>query len=843
MEDKLSAAYIAAELGSDLENGLSIEKAHERIHSRGRNFIHIPKTRRKFKGFCRQMLSVMNIILILMAAAHLFYNDVNGMFLSLCLIGCALGNGIVGYINFNRDSEIPYVSEIGKRNVRVVRSGIEKEINSQLLAQGDIILLKKGDIVPADAKIISCENLTVDESVVNGGEAATLKSETGDDIALYMGSKIIEGNVKAIVTNVGGNTLLGSALNSLKAEFGDKSVFAKRIEAIGNLCGGAAAVMWVLALVLRLLNGNGIVSAVDNSIAAAITAIPISLSAVLLITMSLDARRLKKNGVDVGSVSALEAMGGATVLCVGKRGIITEFGFKVEEVRPGKDFGENSLRLLGAMCTTVDMHRKELKGDPIQLALIADAKENGITEKDIRTKAPVCNVLDNRGSKGIMTTVHKTENGYTVITKGTPEAVLSCCSYIYDGGTRLLKPNEDIAKTISDAGAMTEKGMTVLGVSFKDVSDLNGDLLSGMTFAGLIGFANPLRSDTAAAIKQLGSMGVKTCIITDDKISSAETLAKACGIESVMHGGHTIKQGVTKLKKTSIFAETPVSSKATLVEMINSKRENAAVAGRSSKDVQAMGKGEVSVTTNESAGVCVSAAGVRIDGSGLGKIAAAIRECKRSFINNDRLIGFLLSCNIAEMICAVISLGMGYSIPFSPMAVLWLNVVVAAFGAVAIWREPYHRSGKERKGDLIRMKKGKLSASAGIGAVVKGAITGAVVMGMYAVMIENVTAEDRRFAVFAALCLSFMLTAQSCRSEEPLYKRMGKNKTAWLCIVIQLCFAALAIASGEVRTVLGLSQTAAAGTIAAGAAVGVIPFVLTEGCKMIFKQRKIKNER
>lgn len=846
MEDKMSAAQIAAELGSDLEKGLSIEQAHERIHSRGRNKIRLPKAKRRLGEICRSMVCVMNTVLIFTAVVHLLCEGVHGIFLSVCLGLCALINGIVGYINFNRGSEIPHIAEIWQKNVRVIRSGIEKEINAQLLAQGDVIILEKGDVSPADAAVISCENLIVDESVINGGEASVVKGNMADGGAnrLYMGSKILTGSVKAIVTDVGEHTLLGSAVDSLSGGSKGKTAFAKRMERIGNIFGVAAVVMYAAAFALRLYAGKGVVSALDNSTAAALAAVPVSLSAVLLASTAADARRMRRNGIKLAGVSAMEALGSATVLCVGKRGILTELGFKVGELRPGKDFGENRLRLLGAMCTTVDPDKDAAKADPIQLALVNEALENSITLEDIRLKAPVCRVIDSRSVNNTMTTVHKRGNGFTVITKGAPEAVLGCCSYIYDGGTRLLNPNEDIAKIIGEAQQMAEKAMTVMGIAYKDVNDIDSPN-SAMTFAGLVGFVNPLRADTASAVKRLEGMGVKVCVITDDKMISATAVAEECGIgrENVLSGAEAYEKGITKIKATSVLAETPVGLKAAVVEMINSKRENVAVAGRSSKDILAMSKGEVSLTTKESAAVCVSGAGVNIEGSGLGKIADALRECRRTFVNNERITGYLLSCSIVQMVCALISLALGYSTPFSPMAILWLNVLVASVGAAAIRFEPYHGGISEITKDSDKIKSGHLSSHTSAAAVIRGIIGGGAIMLMYAAMIGKTAVEDVRFAVFAALCVNCIFAAQSCRSDKPIYKRLGKNKAAWACIAIQLCISAAAVLFARMRSVLHLGAMPNFGAAAIGAAAALAAGVVMEILKALSRPKKAKKRK
>lgn len=843
MDYKQSAADIAAELGSDLEKGLTIEMAHERVHSRGRNVIRAAKAKSTFAGVRSHLLSVMNIVLLLMAVIHLVYDGRSGIPMSVCFVLCAGVNAAVGYISFRRSNSAAAAAEAAQnQNVRVLRSGTVKTALATLLAQGDVCFLEKGMVVPADAKIIDCDSLTVDESIINGdGSLVTKAANAGIEdesiTALYMGTKIIGGSAKVIVTGVGNQTQLGAAIGLVGSRGEKSSAFAGRIVMLGNLCGAAAAVMWAVALIFRLVGGHGLVSAFDNSIAAAITALPVSLSAVLLITMSFDIFRLKKLGVDIASTSALEAMGASTVLCTGKRGVVTELGFGVHELRPGNGFDENDLRLLAAMCTTAEIGSDGPRGDVMQVALIEDALAHGFTAEDIRSAFPQERILDERSSKRIMTTVHKTDSGYRIICKGSADAVLSCCSNIYDSGMRPLDPQKDLAEIIGESQAMSASALTVIGVAYKDVSDLSGNFENGLTFAGLVGLSNPVRKDTAHAVKTLNGMGVKLCVITNDNLTSASALAEASGIgkDGVSRGSVVEPESLSRINKNMILADTPPSMKADIIAGINSRRENVVAAGRSSKDIDAMARGEVSIATDAGAAVCISASDVHVSGSGLGRIAAAIMECKRTFINNSHIICFLLACNAAEIVCAISSLVTGYSIPFTPGGILWLNAVIATVGAAAIWREPYHRQLTSRGRELNNMRKGHLAPSVLTGAAARGVLMGGAATLLYVLSAGSVGVADRRSAVFISLCSAFTFMAQSCRSAEPIYKRLVKNPAAIGCFVLAALVIALTLALPTLGDALRVSVPNA-DMLAAAVGVGIVPAMLTEIYKL-FKKR------
>ncbi len=847
MNYKLSAAELAAELGSDTETGLTVERAHERIHSRGRNVIRVPKVKRTFAGVFRRLLSPLNVALLLMAALQLAAGGADRFLVAAALALCAAVGAAVWYIGLRRQgSEAAALKSAREQSVRVVRGGSEQTVLATLLTRGDVILLSQGQTVPADAKIISCRSLVVDESFIDGDGSSVTKSavcglEDESITVLYMGSKILAGSARAIVTEVGGETQLGRAVEALGRKE-PSSALAARVSSIGSICAAAAAVMWAAALILRLAGGYGAASAFSNSCAAALTAAPVSLAAILLATSALDILGLKKRGVTVGSVSAMEAVGGSTVLCVGKRGALTELGFGVGELRPSKGFNENDLRLLAAMCTTAEINGGRASGDPMQAALIADALSNGFTAADIRENAPIERVLDNRGSAHVMTTVHKAEGGLRIICKGGADAVLSRCAYIYDNGARLLDPSRDIAAVIGEAQSMAAKELTVIGVAYKDAHDPGSDPESGLTFVGLVGLSNPLRKDSPQAVKVLNSMGVKVCVITDDNLTSASAVAEDCGIgASAVYRGAERIGSLRRLTRNTVLADTPPSMKADIVAEINSAGESVVTVGRSVGDVDAMSRSAASAATDASAGVCAAAADVNVSGAGLMRLAAAVRECKRIFVNNERIVGYLLSCNAAEMFCAVLALAMGYSIPFSPLALIWLNVVMASIGAVAVWREPYHRR------DSVRAKRqgrdgGRVTAALLRGVIWRGALMGGAAMAFYAASAGSLSVEARRAAVFAALCAAFVLMAQSCRGDEPVVKRFGKNPAALVCLALGLGAGALALLAPPLASALGVGAAAPA-PLSAAVGAGAISAVIAELFKAVREAAKPKKKK
>ncbi len=841
MNYRQSVKELAEELGSDLEKGLSIEKAHGRIHSRGRNMVRVPKKINTFVGMSKYIFSLMNIILAVMAVVYIFADGGRQWYLSLLFLACAVINAVAGCISFRRDSSpIKTVNSVQYSAVKVLRSGIEKTIPAMLMAQGDVFFLEAGQIVPADARIIECSGAVVDESILSGDGGSVTKSADpgqGDDAAfIYMGSRVLSGTIKAIATALGDNTQLGSTMGILSHSDEKRPSLARKLSSIGNIFSALAALMWLAALLIRLSGGYGVESAFNNSLSAALAVLPITLPILVLLTVSIDILRLRGKGIDLHSTNTVENLGASTLLCVGKRGTLTEQGFGVGAVKPGNGLEANYLRRLAALCTTVDVGGDIPVGDPMQVALVKDALANGCTVEDIRTSAPLVKVLDNHRENRLMTTVHKVDNGYLVICKGAPDAVAACCGRIYDNGIRPFDKSIDLANIIGESNHMADDALSVMAVAYCDTMFLpeeDGYPGTNMVFAGLVGLSNPIRPNTVASVKQLRSMGVRTCLITNENLTTAIAVARQSGIptDTVVQGANVDCVNVALLRKTSVFADIGAKLKADIVAAMNAEKENVITVGRGARDINAMNFADVSVTTDAGAKVCSAAADVKIKGSGMEPIAFAVRECKRSFFNIERMIGYLLICSVAQAVCIISSLVAGYSAPFSPLGIIWLEFAVSALAAIGIWCEPYHRR-PVKKTELNNMKSGRVATPILLNSIVRGVLVGAAAMAVYSYCSGRYDIYQRRGAVLLILSLGLTFIGQSCRSGEPLYKRLIKNPVSLVCLALDILICFLTFNSASLCRIFELDRPS--GNIAAiCVAAAIAPMLIVEVIKLI----------
>ena len=471
----------------------------------------------------------------------------------------------------------------------------------------------------------------------------------------------------------------------------------------------------------------------------------------------------------------------------------------------------------------------------MQVAIVKDAIANGCTVEEIRTSAPMVKVLDNHRENRLMTTVHKLENGYMVVCKGAPDAVAACCGCIYDGGVRPFDKSKDLADIIGESNRMADEALSVMAVAYCDTMFLpveDGYPGTNMIFAGLIGLSNPIRPDTVASVRQLKSMGVRTCLITNENLTTAVAVARQSGIptDTVAQGANVDCVNVAMLRKTSVFADIGAKLKADIVAAMNAEKENVITVGRGARDINAMNFADVSVTTDAGAKVCSAAADVKIKGSGMGSITLAVRECKRSLFNVERMIGYLMTCSIAQAICVIVSLIAGYSSPFSPSGVIWLEFTVAALSAIGIWCEPYHRR-PVKKAELNNMKSGRVATPILLNSVGRGILLGAAAMAVYGFCAGKYDIYQRRGAVLLILALGLAFMGQSCRSGEPLYKRFVKNPVSLICFALNIFICVLTFNSDSLCRLLELNRPGSS-ILTFCVIAAVIPLLITETAKL-----------
>ncbi len=666
-------------LRTSINDGLSECEAENRLNENGQNILEAEKRIPVLIRFFNQFKDFMVIVLIAAAVISAFaeiYSGGREFVDSIVITVIVVFNGVIGTVQECRaDNALEALKKMTVPKTRVVRNGRAAEINSENIVAGDIILLEAGDIVPADCRIIEEAALKADESLLTGEAAGVEKKECvlSDDIPLadrrnmlYMGTSIVQGRVRAVVTETGKNTEMGKISAMLKT--GDSETpLQKKLNRLGEQLGIAAILICVVIFGIGVLRGFSAFKMFMTAVSLAVAAIPEGLTAVVTIVLAIGVQKMAKKNAVVKKLSAVEALGNATVICSDKTGTITEN--KMSLCYAGNDEAVK----LACLCCDADGER----GEATELGIVKGAKERGFDKYELENNMPRVYEIPFSSERRLMTTVHKTNDGYIAVSKGAVEEVLKICS----------KVNE--TDVLNEADRLAEKGLRVLAVAKR----VSGDIIKnekGFKYVGLIALADRPRNGVDKSIEICRRAGVRTVMITGDNGITAGAIGKEIGINSKVVTGNEIeymKSDELKkcVKECSIFARVTPEHKYRIVDALQRQDEIVAFAGDGINDAPSIKLADIGCAMGgNGTEVARQASDIVLTDDNFNTIAAAIEEGRGIYENILKVIHFLLSSNIGEILVIFLAVVMGFSVPLLPVQLLWVNLVTDSLPAVAL---------------------------------------------------------------------------------------------------------------------------------------------------------------
>lgn len=482
-------------------------------------------------------------------------------------------NALIGFIQENKaEKSIDALKKITRPTSNVIRNSSIQNIPADEIVPGDIILIETGNYIPADARLISSINLKIDEAMLTG---ESIPIEKNADLILnpdtlladrinmiYCGSFATSGRGKAIVTSIGMNTQVGKIADMIMTNDDSETPLQKRLDHTGKILGLGALSICTLIFIMGLFKKIPPFEMFMTSVSLAVAAIPEGLPAIVTIVLAIGVRRMAKQNAIVKKLPAVETLGCANVICSDKTGTLTQNKMHVVEI---KNYLSDKSKLLeyACLCNNTILKNSETIGDATESALVNAALDSGINKNDLDKKYPRVNEIPFDSKRKLMTTVHKINGKYLVITKGAPDVLLSHCKDIHE-------------KTIAaDNKNMASKALRVLGVAFKIENQFPTiHIENNLTFAGLFGMIDPPRDEVTDAVQKCKTAGIKPVMITGDHILTAEAIAKKIGIlqfpNKSISGAELAKLTDDELAKNifdySVFARVSPEHKVKIVK-------------------------------------------------------------------------------------------------------------------------------------------------------------------------------------------------------------------------------------------------------------------------------------
>jgi len=776
---------------SSNESGLTSEEANLRLQNNGKNKLIETKKETKLTKFLNEFKDLMIIVLILSSIISFILSIINKEPAtdSIIILAIVILNAILGFIQeLKADKAIDSLKKMQITKVKVKRDNRISLVNSEDITVGDILVLESGDIIPADARIITSSSLKVDESSLTGESIPVSK----DDVILqgeqplsnrtnmiYMGTNIVYGKCQAVVCKTGMNTEFGLIAQSLNKEEKEQTPLQKKIDGISKVLSLIIAIIIIIMFVVGIIRGMKLMEVIMLSISLAVAAIPEGLPTIITITLSLGMNNLAKKNAIVRKMSSVETLGCTEVICSDKTGTITQNKMTLREIIYNNKITttkelekDNLLFKIMILNNDVEKNNNEYIGDPTEIALY-ESLEEYIDINKIRTENKRIGEIPFDSNRKMMSTINKHSNNITLYTKGSFDSIINKCSYIYENKKviELTKKKREELKKLE----VTEsnKAYRLLAFAYKDISEydrINESLENNLIFVGMTAMIDPPRPDVKEAIKSCKEAHIKPVMITGDSLSTAKSIAREIGIlnndKEAITGTEldlmTEEQLKEVVKNYSVYARVSPTNKLSIVKAWKQNNKVVAMTGDGVNDAPALKTAHIGVgmgiTGTE---VSKNVSDIVLADDSFSTIVSAVKEGRRIFDNIRNVLVYLLTGNISEVLVVFIGMLFGIEI-FLPIQLLYINLITDSIPAISL---AFEKSALDIMNRPIRKNSDTfftpfLISKIGISSILKA--TSILIVYFYSSNLYGI--EVARTMSFLTLVLLEMIYAYSCRN-------------------------------------------------------------------------------
>ena len=787
MWETLRKEEVVRELKTNIRGGLNEEEVVFRRSKYGKNKLEDKPKESLLVKFLKQFNDFMIIILIIasiVSAAVSYFQGENDYIDSIIIIAIVILNAIMGVVQEAKaEKSIEALKEMTPPRAKVIREGITKEINAEELVPGDIIILEAGNYVPADCRLLESHNLKIEESSLTGETEAALKDAdmiAKKDVSLgdmknmaFMASIVVNGTGKAVVTDIGMNTNVGKIAGMIIEDETPETPIQKKLGQVGKVLGIVCLAICVLIFLIGMIKKIDPIEMFMTSVGLAVAAIPEGLPAIVTIVLSIGVTKMAKNHAIIRKLPAVETLGSSRVICSDKTGTLTQNKMTVVEIKSNND---NFALELASMCTDCDIvynkGKTEVKGEPTEVALVEGALKYNKNKTELYHLMPRVNEIPFDSERKMMTTIHKLDNGYRVITKGAPDVLLNRCNLSIGEKNNIERQNE----------MMAEKALRVIAVAYKDISVLPEKIESsfvetGLKFVGLIGMIDPPREGVKEAVATCKRAGIKTVMITGDHIVTAKAIAKELNIlgkyDKAITGKELDKIPQDKLEKEikdySVFARVTPEHKVRIVKAWQHAGAVVAMTGDGVNDSPALKNADIGIAMGKNGtDVAKSASDMILTDDNFVTIVKAVKQGRNIYDNIKKAIHFLIATNIGEIVTIFMGLVLGLKSPLLAIQLLWVNLVTDSFPAIAIGLEPPEKNIMTRK--PVDSKKGIFADGLWNKIIVEGIMLGMLTLIAFSIGNKYYGLEVGRTMAFVSLGVLELVHSFNIKSEESIFK-------------------------------------------------------------------------
>ena len=806
----LSASEVLAHFKSNDERGLNPTEAIRRLAEYGPNELQGARRVSPWAILFEQFKNLLILILLFAVVLSAFL----GHAIEAIAIGVIVSfAALLGFIQeYRAERAIEALKEMAAPTAAVIRDGKEEDIPSRDLVPGDVFLIKAGDRIPADARLIETANLKVEEAALTGESVAAEKntapliqgeSAIGDrKNMVYGGTLAAYGRGRGVIVATGMQTEFGRIAQLLQTVETGETPLQANLDKVGRLLARAAIAVVLLIVGLGLVRGQPLLEMFIFGIALAVAVVPEALPAVVTISLALGVQRMVKRNALIRRLPAVETLGATSVICSDKTGTLTKDEMTIRKIfvagqmlqvsgsgyDPQGEFSRDgsivepsapliSLLRAGALASDAHLVRADgggpwrIKGDPTEGALVVAAAKAGLRKTELDAQFPRVDEIPFTSETKRMTTLHGTPDGLTAYSKGAPEVILKSCSrHLTEAGEMPLDPAE--RKEILDREQqMAGEAMRVLALACKPSASLK-NAEQEMVLLGLVGMIDPPRPEAKAAVQTCEQAGIRVVMITGDHPLTARAIARelgilksgrlVAGVELETMSEAELERGAENIE---VYARVSPAHKLRVVAALQKKGHFVAMTGDGVNDAPALKKADIGIAMGiTGTDVSKEAADMTLTDDNFASIVAAVEEGRGVFSNIKKYMMYLLSSNIGEILLIMGATLLGLPLPLSAVQILYINLATDGLPALALSVDPPEKDLMRRK---PRNPRTGIFTRPVVTMMVVGGLWSAVVnLGLFAWLLDSGRSPKEAMAmIFVTLILIEFLKAYNFRSE------------------------------------------------------------------------------
>ncbi|MBM6815308.1 cation-translocating P-type ATPase [Olsenella uli] len=827
---------VLGELSSDEGSGLTAAEASSRLSQYGPNELEKEEKTPLWKRFFEQMADPMVIMLIVAAVISAVTGMVQGepeWADVIIIMAVVIINSVLGVVQEAKSEQaLEALQQMSAAQSKVIRDGKMEHLPSAELVPGDIVLLEAGDSVPADCRILESASMKIEEAALTGESVPVEKhveaialAAGADDVPLgdrknmcYMGSTVVYGRGKAVVAGTGMKTEMGKIAGALTTAKKELTPLQMKLNELSGILTKLVLAICVIIFAVDIVRHFGelgshpemILDTFMVAVSLAVAAIPEGLVAVVTIVLSMGVTKMAKRQAIIRKMTAVETLGCTQVICSDKTGTLTQN--KMTVVKHVAAAPEEKLLAGMALCSDAkwDAEKGESQGEPTEAALVNDAAKAGMTGLDVEHPR-VGEAPFDSSRKMMSVVVEEADGSYEQYTKGAPDVVLGLCTKVYDGEKVVPMTEARRAELLAANKAMADEALRVLALASRTWDAVPADcspeaLEHDLTFCGLSGMIDPERPEVAAAISEAQGAGVRTVMITGDHIDTAFAIAKNLGIASdrsqAITGAELDKMSEDELDRNieryCVYARVQPEHKTRIVEAWKSKNKIVAMTGDGVNDAPSIKRADIGVGMGiTGTDVTKNVADMVLADDNFATIISAVEEGRRIYDNIRKVIQFLLSANIAEVLSVFVATLVGFTI-FQPVQLLWINLITDCFPALALGMEDAEGNVMKRK--PRNASDGVFAGGMGLDIAVQGVIITVLVLASFFVgvyfdmgyidiadMIAGTADEEGVTMAFITLSMVEIFHCFNMRSRRAsLFSMKKQNKWLWGAALLAL---------------------------------------------------------